>query len=132
MSRSIKVSKNLGTVKPRVSAETAGSPCAEIAKLVIEMLPKGELEEVSSLLGGIVCTPLSTIKPSLPVQSYVFTDFIYLKCIRLPQLYGLNKQKKRKPTRRPLRHPWAASALWLHEGAVPGPHQAGRVPCGDL
>lgn len=53
------------------------------------MLPKGELEAFFLLLGGIDCSPLGTIKPASPVQSYVLTSFICLKCIRLQQLYGL-------------------------------------------
>lgn len=35
------------TVKPGVSAETARSHCTGIGKLVIEILPKGELETFS-------------------------------------------------------------------------------------
>lgn len=49
-------------VKSEVSAETSRSHCTEIGKLVIEILPKGELEAFFLLLGGIYGSPLGTIK----------------------------------------------------------------------
>lgn len=138
--------RKLGTVKPWVSAETSGSHCSEIGKLVIEMLPKGELEAFFLLLGGIDCSPLGTIKPTSPVQSYVLTSFICLKCIRLQQLYGLTLVgillfclvwwaggggEEGCHSEPPHPYPRVISALLLHKGVMLELCQAGSMPHGD-
>lgn len=71
--------RKLETVKPGDSAETARSHCTGIGKLVIQMVPKGELEAVFLLLGGIYCSPLCMINPPSPAQIYPLMSSILLK-----------------------------------------------------
>lgn len=111
------------TVKSEVSAETSRSHCTGIGKLVIEILPKGELEAFFLLPGGIYGSPLGTIKATPPARSHTSTSLLLPNCTRLQHFNGLAKHDSHAPTRELAPSPSSAptSALFLHEGirAIP-------------
>lgn len=113
------------TVKPGVSAENSRSHCTGIGKLVIEILPKGELEAFFFLLGGIYCSPLGTIKAAPPAQSHAFTFFLFQTAPDCNTFMGLPNTTATHPQgSKPLLCPrprWVISALFLHKGirAIP-------------
>lgn len=127
--------RNLETVKPGVSAGTEKSLHTGIGKLVIEMLPQGELEAFFLLLGGIYCSPLGTIKPVSPAQSHALTSFMLLKWIRLPialctyQTGQENAQKGHTGSPAP---PVGHFSPFPPKGAAAEQSQTGNRPFGDI